>query len=155
MALLETDPTTTKCPAGEIPYVEMMEGVELKVLRVGGPSGTYTLMTRFAPGITLPKHRHFGEVHAYTISGRWHYREYDWVSETGDYVYEPPNSTHTLTVPPDNDGPTEVVFVIDKGMVILGDDDELLLIEDAWSITEMYLGALAARGIEAPAGILP
>jgi 2,4'-dihydroxyacetophenone dioxygenase len=155
MAVAQVSPPTSLCPTEDVPFVELMEGVEIKILRVGGESGKYTLITRFAPGIELPKHRHFGEVHAYTITGRWHYKEYDWVAETGSYVYEPPNSTHTLQVPADNTTPTEVIFIIDSGMVILGDNDELLLIEDAWSLHEMYLGALEARGIPAPEATLP
>ena len=155
MAVTQISPPTSLCPAYDVPFVELMEGVEVKMLRVGGESGKYTLITRFAPGVELPKHRHFGEVHAYTITGRWQYKEYDWVAETGSYVYEPPNSTHTLQVPADNTGPTEVIFVIDSGMVLLGDNDELLHIEDAWSLHEMYLGALEACGIPAPEATLP
>lgn len=147
-------PASNVAHAEQLPWGLMWEGIELKVLRTGEGSGTYTLMTRLAPGVELPKHRHFGEVHGYTLSGRWGYREYDWMASAGDYVYEPPNSTHTLFVPDDETEPAIVLFIVDKGMVILGENDEILTIEDAWTITEMYRNALANQGHDVPS-ILP
>ncbi len=149
------NPPTSLAQADQIPWGLVWEGIELKILRVGEGSGTYTLMTRLQPGVVLPKHRHFGDVHGFTIAGRWRYQEYDWEATAGDYVYEPPNSTHTLEVPGDETEPAVILFVIDKGMVILGDDDEILTIEDAWSITEIYRAALSNQGIEQPTGIMP
>ena len=40
----------------------------------------YTIMNRFAPGFQAPKHLHLGEVHGFTLEGRWGYREYDWLA---------------------------------------------------------------------------
>jgi quercetin dioxygenase-like cupin family protein len=149
------NPPSTPAPGEQIPWGLVWEGIELKILRTGEGSGTYTLMTRLQPGVELPRHRHFGEVHGYTISGRWGYREYGWEAVAGDYVYEPPNSTHTLYVPDDAGEPAVIVFVIDKGMVILGENDEILTIEDAWTITEIYRVALANAGVGFPDGVLP
>lgn len=148
------NPASNVASSEQIPWGLVWEGIELKVLRVGEGSGTYTLMTRLAPGVQLPKHRHFGDVHGYTLAGRWGYREYDWEAGPGDYVYEPPNSTHTLYVREDSPEPAVIAFVIDKGMVILDDDDEILSIEDAWTITEIYRAALANQGVAFPS-ILP
>lgn len=155
MAFTEIDTTTSKVPAADMPWAEMWEGIELKVLRVGEKTGVYTVMTRFQPGIELPRHRHFGEVHAYTIAGTWRYKEYDWEAVAGDYIYEPPNSVHTLEVPADATEPAIVIFTIDKGMVLLGENDELLMIEDAQTVLGYYVGALEARGIAVPDTILP
>lgn len=149
------NPPTSLVAAEAIPWALMWEGIELKMLRVGEGSGTYTLMTRLQPGVELPKHRHFGEVHGFTHAGRWGYREYDWEAGPGDYLYEPPNSTHTLYVSPSSEGPAVITFVVDKGMVLLGENDEYLSIEDAWTITELYRAALANAGIPYPTGVLP
>lgn len=149
------DPPTSNVATERVPWGLVWEGIEIKILRTGEKSGTYTVMTRLQPGVVLPKHRHFGEVHGYTLSGRWHYLEYDWFAETGDYVYEPPNSTHTLEVPADSPEPAVILFTVDKGMVILGDNDEILTIEDAWSITTLYHQALTNAGIAIPDGVLP
>lgn len=149
------DTDTRLVETGEIPFAELMEGVEVKMLRVGATTGTYTLMTRFAPGVQLPKHKHFGEVHAYTLAGRWRYLEYPWVAEAGSFVYEPVGSVHTLKVPDDNTEPTVVIFTIDKGMVLYDHDDQPFHIEDAVTLAEIYRGALDARGIPYPEAILP
>ena len=155
MSTVLVNPNSNNVTTEAIPWGLVWEGIEIKMLRSGNGSGTYTLMTRLQPGVVLPKHRHFGDVHGYTISGRWGYQEYDWEASGGDYVYEPPNSTHTLYVPDDAAEPAVIVFVVDKGMVILGDNDEILSIEDAWTLTEIYRTALANHGIAFPDGILP
>ena len=138
-----------------IPWALFAPGIEIRMLRVGGESGTYTLMTRFAPGTVLPRHRHMGEVHAYTIRGRWYYKEYNWIAETGSYVYEPPNSVHTLTVPPENPEPTVILFTIHAGLVLISDDGDLLTIEDAQSMNMLYRAALEAQGLPYPATVMP
>ena len=52
-------------------------GIWLKVLRVDPSSGVWVVRNRFEPGTRLQTHRHSGPVDGYTISGRWHYLEYD------------------------------------------------------------------------------
>lgn len=156
IAAVSYEASSNSVDAHDIPYVELAEGIEIKLLRVGGPTGTYTLIARFAPGVRLPTHHHFGEVHGYTIQGRWHYLEYDWVADSESFVYEPPGSTHTLEVFDDNDEVTIIFFVIDKGMVLFDDNGDMFLIEDAQSMFDMYSGALEARGVDVPTDkILP
>ncbi len=40
------------------------------------------------------RHRHEGQVFAYTISGRWGFLEHDWVATAGDWIYEAPGVAH-------------------------------------------------------------
>jgi quercetin dioxygenase-like cupin family protein len=150
-----TQPETSVCHTDELPWAELMPGIEMKVLRVGGDSGTYTLMNRFAPGIVLPRHYHHGEVHAWTIEGEWGYLEYDWTARAGDYMHEPAGSVHTLAVPEGAPGPVTIQFVIDKGLDFLDDDGNVVHVENAQTITQLYLDTLDAAGVERPAGILP
>ena len=49
----------------------------------------------------------------YTVSGRWHYLEYDFYSTAGSYIHEPAGSVHTLDVPSDNTELTEILFIIE------------------------------------------
>src|SRR5262245_31225854 len=87
------DPFATSVVKWEaLPWAEIQPGFEIKLLRIGEGSGTYTVVTRLAPGVSVPTHRHHGPVHAWTVAGRWRYREYDWVAQAGDYVFEPTNS---------------------------------------------------------------
>ena len=146
---------TAACRGDDLPWATLAPGIEIKVLRSGAGSGRYTLMNRFAPGTVLPRHHHHGEVHAFTLSGRWGYVEYDWEATAGDYVYEEPGSVHTLSVPADATEPALIQFVIDQGMDFLDDAGTPFHREDAASITELYLGALDAAGTPRPAGVLP
>jgi len=60
-------------------------------------------------------HRHTGSVDAYTSAGRWHYLEYDFYVTAGSYLYEAANSVHTLHVPEDNEGDTDVCSSLSRG----------------------------------------
>jgi 2,4'-dihydroxyacetophenone dioxygenase len=153
MSLLDVETTQLVLP-GEIPWGELWTGIEMKMLRIGGTDGTYTLVNRFAPGTVLPPHRHVGSVHAYTIRGAWCYREYDWVARAGDFIYEPPGSVHTLMVPPDGTEPTEVIFHIEKALIVLDDAGNDLLSQDGATIDAMYRHALESRGIRYPEGLV-
>jgi len=148
------DPTTQLVDAPRVPWADFGGGIEVKMLRVGGASGIYTILTRFQPGVQLMTHRHFGAVWALTVEGRWRYLEYPWHAEAGSFVFEPPGSVHTLKVPDDNDGPTTIFFTIEAGMVFLGEAGELLFIEDGPSLHQHYSNALAAAGVAYPDEIL-
>lgn len=149
------DGSTSRCRSEDLPWAELAPGIEMRVLRTGAGGDRYTLMNRFAPGTVLPRHVHHGEVHAWTVSGRWGYLEYGWTAGPGDYVYEEEGSVHTLAVPADATEPAVVQFVIERGMDFLDDDGAPFHTEDAASITELYLAALDAAGVPRPAGILP
>lgn len=149
-----TDADTSVCHTDELPWAELMPGIEMKVLRTGAGTDRYTLMNRFAPGIVLPRHYHHGEVHAWTIEGEWGYLEYDWTARTGDYLYEPAGSVHTLAVPESASGPVTIQFVIEKGLDFLDDEGNAFHVETAETITQLYVDTLAAAGIDRPA-ILP
>ena len=60
----------------ELPWVNAGDGVELKVLRVVRDTGVWVVRNRFAPGVSIPTHKHTGDVHGFTLSGCWHYAEY-------------------------------------------------------------------------------
>jgi len=155
MSLLD-DQVTRLVSMEEIPWGEIWTGIEMKMLRIGASDGVYTILNRFAPGTVLPAHRHIGAVHAYTLRGAWCYKEYDWVARAGDFIYEPPGSVHTLMVPASGSEPTEVIFHIEKALIVLDDEGNELLSQDGPTIEAMYRQALAARGIPYPEGaVLP
>lgn len=150
MAAPVTDPGTRQVDPDALPWAEWGPGINVKLLRVSDETGSYVLMAKFGADVTLPRHRHFGTVDAYTISGRWRYLEYDWVATTGSYVHEPPGATHTLHT----DEETVVVFTVNGGLLLLGPNDELLFYEDFATARERYAWALQAQGIEYPEGVL-
>lgn len=138
----------------EVPWIQVAPGIEIKVLRKGEGTGMYTMLARFRPGTRLPTHRHFGQVHVYTIEGIWGYAEYDWRASTGDYVYEPTGAVHSLVIPEDAPGPTTLFMVIESGMMLMDDSGDMLAIEDSASLDGYYRAALDAAGIPYPDGVL-
>ncbi len=142
----------------EIPWAPMGPdpegGVDIKIFRVDSKNNRIAFLNRFQPGFIATKHRHVGEVHAYTLQGCWHYFEYDWLSGPGDYVYEEPGTIHTLEALPSNTEPTVVFFVVEGGIDVYDDQDNLLLTVTISMFEEMYKQGLEALGIGYPEGIL-
>lgn len=151
----DTADATSIVRTSEIPWAELAPGIEMKVMRQGAQSGRYTVMNRFVPGTVLPKHYHHGEVHAFTVSGKWGYLEYDWTAEAGDYIFEEVGTVHTLAVPEDAGEPAIIQFVIEQGMDFYDENDVVFHTEDPESIMALYFDALDRQGIPRPEGILP
>jgi 2,4'-dihydroxyacetophenone dioxygenase len=147
---MPTIPTALPIETESFPWATFFPGIEVKLLRASEATASYTLLARFAPGTILPKHRHFGEVQAFTLRGRWHYREYDWVANAGSLVFEPPGSTHTLHVPEDATEPAVILFMVTGGMALLTDEDEVFMLEDVPTMRERYRATLLDAGIEPP-----
>jgi quercetin dioxygenase-like cupin family protein len=136
------------------PWVDTGVGVELKVVRFDAMQGTWVIRNRFQPGTRLQIHRHTGPVDGFTLAGRWHYLEYDFFSTAGSYIYEPANSVHTLDVPDDNTGPTDVLFVIEGALLNLDPDGKVETYVDGPAILQVYYALLEAEGKPRPNGLI-
>ena len=82
--------------AEDLPFVEIGDGSKLKVLQVDAAQELWIVENVFQRSYTVPTHRHTGPVYAYTTTGAWHYKEYDYINRAGSFLYEPVGSTHTL-----------------------------------------------------------
>ena len=129
-------------------------GVGLKLVRLDASKGTWVIENRFEPGVRLQIHRHTGPVDAFTLTGRWHYLEYDFFSVAGSYIYEPANRVHTLDVPEDNEGTTNVLFVIEGALLNLDADGGIESVTDGAAILEAYMALLEAEGKPRPNGLI-
>jgi quercetin dioxygenase-like cupin family protein len=134
----------------ELPFVELAEGMHVQLLQVDIEAGLWVVRTRFAPGITIPTHKHTGEVFAFTLAGRWKYLEYPEVNTAGSYLYEPAGSVHTLTTPADNDGITDVWFAITGANLNLDAEGGVEFVVDAAFMRDFYLGVCESRGLGRP-----
>lgn len=134
----------------ELPWVGQ-EGAKLRLLRVDLAAGDWVIHNIFSPGFTAPRHRHTGAIDAFTISGCWRYLEYGIDYVAGTYVYEPANSVHTLHVPADNDGDTEVVFVMRGANLNLDADDKVESITDSLTVLTAYRMMCNMLGYSPPA----
>jgi len=138
----------------DAPWADTGTGVLLKVLRFDALRGTWVILNRFSPGVLLQTHRHTGSVDAYTSAGRWHYLEYDFYVTAGSYLYEAANSVHTLHVPEDNEGVTDVCFIIEGALLNLAADGSVESVTDGPGILAAYYALLEAQGDPRPNGLI-
>ncbi|HZJ27383.1 MAG TPA: 2,4'-dihydroxyacetophenone dioxygenase family protein [Acidimicrobiia bacterium] len=134
----------------ELPFVPLGDGSHLQLLQVDIEAGLWVIRTRFEPGITIPRHKHTGEVFAFTIAGSWKYLEYPEVNTAGSYLYEPAGSVHTLTVADGQDHQTDVWFAIYGANLNLDADDNVESVIDAGLIRDFYVGMCEAEGLGRP-----
>jgi quercetin dioxygenase-like cupin family protein len=135
----------------ELPFVDLGDGSSLQLLQVDVEAGLWVVRTRFVPGTVVQTHKHTGEVFAFTIAGQWKYREYPEVNTAGSYLYEPAGSIHTLTVPEDIDGLTDVWFAIYGANLNLDEAGDVVSVIDAGFIRDAYFGLCEAQGLGRPA----
>ncbi len=154
MAAIELDNAVRHAGEAELPWVDCGGGIWLKVLRVDASAGIWVVHNRFEPGVRLQTHRHTGPVDGFTVSGRWHYLEYDFYSTAGSYIREPAGSVHTLDVPADNDGITEVLFVMEGVNLNLAADGSVESITDGPGSLEAYEAMAAAAGHTLPLAVI-
>lgn len=138
---LEGAPPTIHRGEKDLPFVEVEPGNYLRLLQVDLAQGIWIVHNRFEPGLTIQRHKHTGQVYAFTQSGSWHYLESpEAVNSAGSYLFEPAGSVHTLHVPPTNDEITDVQFVIYGANLNLADDDSVQMVIDAHFMLPLYKG---------------
>ena len=143
-------PTALHRGEDELPFVTIDEGVELQLLQVDIPNGLWVIRNRFQPGSSVQKHKHTGQVFAFTQSGSWKYAEYPEVNTAGSYLFEPAGSEHTLIVPDTNTEVTDVWFAIYGANLNLDAEGNVDLVIDAALVLDFYRGLCAAAGVADP-----
>jgi anti-sigma factor ChrR (cupin superfamily) len=70
-------------------------GNYLKVLTLDEKNHRVDFLFKMDPGAEFTTHTHLCTAVAYTLEGKWGYREGDDVSTPGHFSYEPPGTRHT------------------------------------------------------------
>jgi 2,4'-dihydroxyacetophenone dioxygenase len=152
-------PSAMLCHSSKLPYVTMDssaafidEGsMAVQLMHVNVESGLWVIRTRFGPGTTVQKHKHTGEIFAFTESGSWYYLEYpEDINRPGSYLYEPAGSVHTLHVPKSNTEDTDVCFVMNGANLNLDAQGEVESVLDAGAMLEAYLAGCEEQGSPVP-----
>lgn len=113
MTIADLAPTAVHRGESDLPFVTLPDGIRMQVLQVDLATGVWVIRSLFAPDTTVQTHKHTGHVYAFTQKGSWHYLESpEAVNTAGSYLFEPAGSVHTLHVPAENEGDTDVWFVI-------------------------------------------
>src|ERR1700759_1126586 len=82
-------------------WVPQSQDVAFRPLILNVSQGYFINIVRVRCSGLVSRHGHSGPVHAFTLRGKWHYLEHDWVASAGAYAVERPGETHTLVVPGD------------------------------------------------------
>lgn len=134
----------------DLPFVEFAEGIQFQLLQVDIENGFWVVRVRFEPGVTIQKHKHTGEVFAYTIKGSWKYLEYPEVNTAGSFLYEPAGAVHTLHVLEKNKDITDVFFVVRGANLDLDEEGNVENVLDPGSVLRIYLEQCQKEGHPAP-----
>ena len=149
LAAIQGIPTALHRAEKDLPFVVYQEGVDFQLLHADVEAGLWVIRTRFQPGVTIQRHKHTGEVFAFTLTGSWKYFEYPEVNTAGSYLYEPAGSIHTLHVPATNTEMTDVWFAIRGANLNLDEQGKVESVLDAglcWRSTFLFV-ELAGMGV--------
>lgn len=147
MAVLENAPTAVHLGADELPFVDIGDGSKLKVIMVKEREGLWIVENVFQSGYEVQTHKHTGPVYAYTTSGAWKYKEYDYVNRAGSFLYEPAGSVHTLTVVEDD---THVWFQMYGSNLNLDAEGKVESVIDGAGTLQAYYLLCEAQGLPRP-----
>jgi len=147
MTITEVQPTAVHVAADELPFVDIGDGNQLKVLQVKEREGLWIVENIFQPGFEVPTHRHTGPVWGYTTSGAWKYKEYDYVNRAGSFLYEPAGSVHTLTCV---EADTRVWFHMYGANLNLDADGNVESVTDGAGTLAAYYLLCEAQGLPRP-----
>ena len=140
-------PTAVHIGADDLPWVDIGDGSKLKVLQVRATEGLWIVQNIFQAGYTVPTHKHTGPVWGYTISGAWHYKEYDYVNRAGSFLYEPAQSVHTLECLEDD---TNVWFQMYGANLNLDAEGNIESVFDGPGTLAAYYALCEAAGLPKP-----
>ena len=132
----------------DLPWVSVEPGSEFQLLHVDLKQGLWINRLRLQPGASIPAHYHPGPVFAVTLEGSWFYKESPGqVNTAGSYLFEPAGSTHTLTCPADQQGPTVAWFAIYGPNLNLDEHGQITAVLDAPNVLALYRQLCGAQGL--------
>lgn len=142
-----TQPEAVHIGRDELPWVDIGDGSQLRVLQVKPKEGLWIVENIFQAGYEVDTHKHTGPVWGYTRSGAWKYKEYEYVNRAGSFLYEPAGSVHTLQCTEDN---TQVWFQMYGSNINLDADGNITSVVDGALTLEFYLGMCEELGLPKP-----
>ena len=139
----------------DVPWVpnHLFPGAELRLLQADVTRGIYAMAGRLPPNMEVGTHRHTGAVHMFTLTGAWKYHEHEYVNRAGSYLFEPPESVHTLFVLPGEEV-TETLSVVYGETQYFDAEGQVVKVTNAASNLASYYESCERAGVPRPNGIL-
>jgi len=129
-----------------IPFTPYSPDVMLKYVKFNPITGEMIVFLKAPGDMEMPRHHHSGTVIAYTLTGKWKYKEHDWTAGPNTVVYETASSEHTPVAL--NQGEVIVFNVIVGDLVYLDDNNNVITIENWKTGMQRYLKFCEDNGIE-------
>ncbi len=104
-----------------LPWMPLVEGIRVRVLRTCAQTGTWTVLLRCDAGSSFARHRHYGAGEYYVIRGHMEYRAGK--ATAGTYGYEPLGAVHDKTTFVDE---TDLLFTNHGPVLFLDEDDQIV-----------------------------
>ncbi|MEZ5513774.1 MAG: cupin domain-containing protein [Steroidobacteraceae bacterium] len=120
--------------AADLPWMPLGEGVWARPLRFDG--NERSLQLKVAPGVTIDRHRHAGEVHALNLSGSRRLETGE-IVRPGGYVYEPPGNEDSWRCV--GEEPCIVYIVMSGRLTYVGENGEAFDYMDTPKLRALYL----------------
>ena len=92
-------------PVNDMPWIDTAPGNQMKVLMHDPKTGMLTILTKLAPGASIPFHMHEDLEQTYIIEGSL--KDDEGEATAGNFVIRPKGSKHSPTAP---NGCTMLVF---------------------------------------------
>lgn len=134
----------------DLPFVPYQEGVTFQLIQVDIEAGFFVVRVRGEPGRTIQRHKHTGEIFAFTLAGSWKYLEYPEINTAGSFLYEPAGSVHTLHFPDTNNEVTDVWFVLHGANLNLDAEGNVESVLDAATALAVYHAGCREAGLPEP-----
>jgi len=122
--------------ADALPWVLVAPGFSFKVLHAPSDDETWIELLRLEPGTVIPRHRHTGEVHAYTLAGQRELIETGMVVGPGSYVFEPAGNVDSWRAV--GNEPLIVLVGVRGAIEYLDDADSVIRRSTATTAAERY-----------------
>ncbi len=126
-----------------LPWMPLGEGVWVRPLRFEGEART--LQLKVAPGVTIPRHRHDGEVHAFNLAGSRRLDSGD-LAGPGAYVYEPAGNEDAWTCI--GEEPCVIQISMSGRLTYIGAEGEALDYVDTPKMRAAYLAWCEQEGLQ-------
>jgi len=134
----------------DLPFVPYQEGVTFQLVQVDIEAGFFVVRVRGEPGRTIQRHKHTGEIFAFTLAGSWKYLEYPEINTAGSFLYEPAGSVHTLHFPATNKEITDVWFVLHGANLNLDAEGNVESVLDATAALAVYRASCQSMDLPEP-----
>ncbi|RZL89662.1 MAG: cupin [Variovorax sp.] len=130
-----------------VPFAPYSDDVLVKYFKADPIRGETITLLKAPAGTQLPRHHHSGTVIVYTIKGSWKYLEHDWIAGPGSIVFETAASSHTPQVI-EKDGEVITLNIVVGDLVFLGENDQVLAIENWKTAVQRYEAYCMAADIQ-------